>query len=556
MGDIKQSLFPDYNTKIIIEMEHGQKDPATGKYWNGLTKKWLKKPVRDSTKGQHIGKAKGKAKGLAVGKAVGKAKWLVYNKKLEKIKASHPGSWKSHGWLPINLSIEVIKADAVIHWKDKKTKFEIDRALALSSLLIIMRCKMDDIQKRKSVYSEGYVNLHNKDLKYYVGRNYKKYITFFKDAEYIRGFYTGFEKKEESYCPNAFAKMYKWHQRHLNKPGDLRMYQRVEYSSQRLLLRLFEIKEEKRQQILKQTLRHHLIANVFKMAPNIDVDGFTSWALANPGEFNDKEALNNVIVNVNSIKNGDIYITASDLYGERFHSVFTNTSRHLRKYININGTTAKEIDLKASQFFFFACMVLHPDQCLEVLKKEMKQVRLNEIMHTMKHYYDSYEDVKEFVDVSLTNSIYQTIMSKFNGQYGKTYVKDLCFRAFFSRSGQSKEEKDLLKAHYPNVIRLCEIINNRARKEEKQNVLNGKADAPIYSVPQLLQRLESRIMIDIIALKASGLANRNASLQACHEFTSVHDSFIIAAADEQIFRSLIATTFADLGLPAPVVECK
>lgn len=132
--------------------------------------------------------------------------------------------------------------------------------------------------------------------------------------------------------------------------------------------------------------------------------------------------------------------------------------------------------------------------------------------------------------------------------YDKSAVKNLCFRAFFSRSGQSRDAKRVLKQHFENVVRLCEVINNRSNNIKKHNQLNYRESDPIYSIPQLMQRLESRTLLDIVALKVSD--------HAMFEFTTIHDSFLCAASEAPLFKFMIEDTFLSLGLPVPVVVVK
>jgi len=506
-------------------IEHGEKNPHTNLYWNNKTKKWLKRPVRESVVG------------------------LTAKNKLTEIKKEHPDSWTSYGWLPIAISLQDIKDASVHHWKKEYGKFDIDRALSLSTLIIINRCKVTEIQKRKPTYNSGYVNLHSNDLMHFVGSNYKKYITFFQEVGYIgTPFSVQFNAQKDSFCPHKFSKLYKWQPRQLVKENDHRIYHRVEYQSERLLLKLFKAKQEKRERILKDCFRLELKENTYKVAEQIDVEGFTTWALSHPGEFRNSEELNTAIVKVNSMKLGDLHITSTDQFGERFHSGFTNTKKELRDFIILDGKPAHEVDLKSSQFFFFACLVLYPNACIDILRDGMSKSMIREICLLLKQYYDNFSDFKEFIDASLNNSIYQYIMSKFDNIYSKEEVKAFCFRAFFSRQGQSREAKGILKKHFPNVVRACGKINNKARKVYKENSINNKLNDPIYSIPQLLQRLESRTMIDIVALQASKIVT--------HAFTTVHDSFLCSTVDADIFKSEIKSTFKELGLPVPAVNIK
>ncbi|WP_066836495.1 hypothetical protein [Rufibacter ruber] len=502
---------------------HGQRHPETRLYWNEITQKWLKKPVRPTSKGQAVGKAKGQA----IGKAVGKTKGSTYQRKLEEIK-KETDKWKSFAWLPINLSIETILQKAEELWDDK-SKFDIDRALSVASLMIIKRTK--DQKKTKWAYQWGYINVHSDDLVKWCGVRYEAYLRFFEKAKFI----TEYKKGHKGFMSGQYPKQYRWWPLLLKKEGDPRKYHKVEYQTPRLLLKLAEMKLQKKVESLRENTRSAMVQNVFDLVDTIDINQFTSWCVANPKAFKNQDVMNDILVTVNEIKDGNVYINSRDEYGWRFHTPFTNTKKVLRQFVMIGGQSASELDVKNSQFFFMACLTKYPKQCMEILKKSgMKATDLKVVFHNLSYYYETYEDFRSFVDAAEVGEVYQTMTARF-ASVGKTYpkkkVKDMCFAAFFSERGESVKTKAKLATLYPMVVAACENING--------------GELPL---PMLLQRLESAMMIDRVAV----LVNDNAT----HPFTTVHDSFLAGQEDIEMIEQVIIEEFGKAGLPVPNLDIK
>jgi len=489
-----------------VNIKHGTKDNLTGLFYNSITNKWVVR-LRTSSKG--ISKNK------------------TYNEKLSIIKKESK-DYESFGWLPINISIDDISISAH-HNFNSRVFFDIDRAISLFTLLIIKRTH--SIQKNTFGLKNGYINIHSKDLRKYVGNNYKEYLLFFEKSEYIVNYKSG----RKGYLSNDYSKQYKLHPSLLKSTSitEHRKYYKVSYTSPRTLVKLYEAKQKKKLEILKSETRIELKQNVYKLVESIDIEAFTSYCLSNAATFKNDDILNDTLVRISEIKSGNITFNSKDEYGNRFHSPFTNTTKILRNFIKINNSTISEIDIKNSQFYFLSCLTLFSKASIELLKETgIPVIRLKETCHLLDYYYNNYSDFKEFIDLCLSGNIYNYLIENlpFNN-LTKSKVKDLCFKALFSSSKQCASSKKKLKVVFPSLVRVCEIINS--------------TETPI---PLLLQRLESSILIDRIALK--GCDN------SIHPFTTIHDSIICSVEDVDLFGYLFETTFEDVGLPLPILTKK
>ncbi|MBF8963009.1 hypothetical protein I0P70_07120 [Pontibacter sp. FD36] len=494
-------------------IKHGQRCPVCKLYWNDNTKKWLKKPPRESSKGSHKGKS--------------------YLHQLNQIQGS-ASKWKSYAWLPINLTVEQILSDAEKLWDDK-SDFCLDRALSLSSLLIITRTK--DSEKHKFGYKNGYINVYADDMRKWVYSRYEVYLRFFEKAEYIMPYLKG--KKgymASNQVQQGYSKQYKFNPLLLVKQGDKRKYHRTEYTTPRLLVKLHKHKVSKQNLIKNLQVRSIMVDNVYKMIEALDFEAFEKWCLDNPSEFSSPDIMNDMVVIVSEIKEGKIYINPKDGYGFRFHSPFTNLKKVIRKFIMIDGAPASELDIRNSQFFFLACLTLYPEACTDILKSSVNTRELRTILHTLRFFYYTYPDFKDFIDASLEGTVYDSLVDRLN-LTGKNYkvrrnkAKDLCFGALFSKKEQCENLKSLLVWEFPNLIRVCEIING------------GE-----YPLPMLLQRIESHMIVDTVAVTAADNVDGI--------YTTVHDSVLCGASDLPIFKALIKDAFDTAGLPQPMVSIK
>jgi len=494
-------------------IKHGQRCPVCKLYWNDNTKKWLKKPVRESSKGLHKGKS--------------------HLQQLHQVQSS-ASKWKSYAWLPINLTVEQIQSDAERLWDDK-SDFCLDRALSLSSLLIITRTK--ESKKNSYRYKHGYINVYAEDMRKWVYCRYEVYLRFFEMAGYI----LPYKKGRTGYMASnmvqkGYSKQYKFKPLLLKKPGDERKYHKVEYSTPRLLLKLHKAKVQKQNDIRKLQVRSEMVDNVYKMIDSLDMEAFETWCINNPYEFKSQDLMNDYLVQVWEIKNGSIYINPKDDYGYRFHSPFTNLRKVIRSFIMINGSPASEIDIKNSQFYFLACFTLYPEACTKILKSSVNKQELKNIFHLLGFYYDTFPDFKAFIDTSLQGTVYDLLIDRLNIK-GKGYkakkkkAKDLCFGALFSKHGECENLKAVLVGKFPNLIRVCEIINS------------GQ-----YPLPMLLQRIESHMMVDMVAVRAADNVEG--------VYTTVHDSVLCGSSDLPIFKAMIEDAFNTVDLPQPVVAIK
>ncbi|MBF8962143.1 hypothetical protein I0P70_02700 [Pontibacter sp. FD36] len=497
---------------------HTQKDLITGKSWNSKTGKWVKR-LRET--------AKGKAKGS------------TYDRKLNIIKQTNPNSYRSFGWLPIQVDINDLVADAAQYW-NYTHPFDIDKAVAVFTLIIVKRCKLAELKKQNYYFGEGYVGIHSDDFRKWVDHHkYPDYLQFLEDRVYIRTFRTALDTK--SFIHGQMPCMYKIADYRLKKDGDARMFYKVPYTTSKMLVKVFSYKQNYKLTLLQQQVRTELVENVYKITEQLASDAFTTWALSNPKKFKTKkknglEEANRMVVTVEQMKQGIFTINPCDDYSGRFHSPFTYRRRCVRNFIRIDGEPAIEIDIKNSQFFLFSLLRSHSNEVKPILKgltaanPGKDNLSLEKTLSLIQDFYDRYEDVRTFLDASADNSIYQVMMCQYSKK--KKFVKDLCFKALFSAEEQCVKSKEKLMWFYPNVVELCETINTHGR----------------YTLPKILQTLESRIYLDMVALEAIQ--------QGAAPFITVHDAFYVKPCDTSLFTYLIEDTFAKLCLPSPKVEVK
>jgi hypothetical protein len=497
-------------------MIHGQKDIETGKYWNSITNKFVVK-LRVTTKG--------------------KTKGNSYNHKLLSIKQSHPSTYKSYGWLPIAVTKEDLLEDVAQHWKYKHT-FDFDKALAIFTLIIIKRSKVAELKKDNYYFNEGFIGIHSKEFRKWCDpHNYLDYLQFLEDRVYIRTFRMANNNKP--YVVGLLPIMYKIAAYRQKNIGDNRKFYKLEYTTAKALVNVFNHKQSYKLSLLKKQIRVELVNNVYKITQQFDSEKFTEWALKNADHFNTKKKdslveANRLIVLIEQMKEGDFTMNPMDDYSGRFHSPFTFYKKCIRKFIRIDDEYAIEIDIKNSQFFLFGLLRSHSASIKPILKgmrahnNGKDKLNLYQIFDLIQHFYNTYEDVKQFLDASADNTIYQVMMQQYDKK--KKFVKDLCFKALFSAVDQCAKSKKKLNRFYPNVVRLCESVNTNGR----------------YPLPQILQTLESRIYLDMVALEA--IQN------AAAPFITVHDAFYIKPCDTALFKFLIDDTFKKLNLPTPKME--
>ncbi len=317
----------------------------------------------------------------------------------------------------------------------------------------------------------------------------------------------------------------------VNVTGELRKYHQVQYTTSAMLIKAFTRKQKRIQEIKQRQVRIEMIQNVERLCADFDVDGFTSWALSNPTDkkgklvFQDTEDLNRSLVRVNRFKEGDLYFNPKDASGERFHSVFTNSKKEIRKFIRIGGKMASEVDLKNSQFFFLACLTLHKEASEEILKGFSG---LKGYLELLRFYYEQYPDYKSFTDSALNGSLYEYAIQQYASigkKVSKERMKELLFKAIFSQAGECPQSERILSMVFPSLVKLGNIMNQEPGR-----------------LPRLLQVCEARCLLDRVADQA---------IQLGVVFATVHDSFICKPDDVPLFKHLIKNTFTQLNLPCP-----
>ena len=215
---------------------------------------------------------------------------------------------------------------------------------------------------------------------------------------------------------------------------------------------------------------------------------------------------------IEMIQNGNTYFNSKDVFGNRFHSMFTNTSKVLRKAVMFeNNKYGIEYDIVNSQMAFLVLIINEFEVCKPLISEQYHNKF--DSFADLKHH----PDIKTFTEKVLNGEIYEYVAEKLKlgkGKYGRNKAKKMVFKIFFSNTKQNRRAKDKLENIFPSLIERCGILNDMGQK----------------LVPKFCQRLESNIMIDGIALQYLK--------ESKSDIITVHDSCLINSDNSEIFKKI------------------
>jgi len=305
-----------------MSFNHGEIDPATNRFFNSATGKWVVR-LRPTSKGKHIGKRKG----LSI--------------ELQYAELGYP---KSTIQIPVNTDIELIRKEG------EKRSLNYEHCLFILHKLLYNRIRLRNILKNDKDYSNNFTPLGSVDLYKWLGKPYVRCLQLLLDLSYLtvklsssgrKSYWNGGEQRKTSVykiSDELFRRsLFEHHSQ----------FKTYEISDLGLNIKLHKTKilnsttASPTVQLLSQALRGT------KVCLNLNVLSVNHL----PETVQEMQFL------INDINNGDIYVKPElDDYGNRFHSTFTFTWSALRPLIYFegkhNGTTY--IDLSNSQYYFFA----------------------------------------------------------------------------------------------------------------------------------------------------------------------------------------------------------
>lgn len=209
-----------------------------------------------------------------------------------------------------------------------------------------------------------------------------------------------------------------------------------------------------------------------------------------------------------------VFFAHRDKTTYRLHSLFTYTPKMLLPCVTIAGGNFIDFDLSNSQF----CILAY---CLDIMAdRDILQNRITDFAIEAADYWTP--STVEFCEAARGGRFYKAIQTKL-GLQELSMAKMAAFETLFSSAiGKDKDtpEKAGIRYLFPDVVDLIDRFKEKCGH-------NGYKELPIE-----LQRVESRIMIDIV---------RPALLEAKIKHFTKHDAFYVSMSSEQQARAIIET---------------
>ncbi|RNI32250.1 hypothetical protein EFA69_02675 [Rufibacter immobilis] len=420
-----------------------------------------------------------------------------------------------------------------------------------------------------------YVNIHSNRFVKYFGSNDKRSYTHLIRAftkagliEPFRGSSMVAKLGNGSYTVGYKTKAYRITPQYWDIVDKSPVSQIKFKHSFNMAFKIWNEQDEQKREILIESKRRKLTENTIAICSGLDSK--QAWTDINIIYNKDSEAkfkkhpVADTLRFVNRLADGWYYEMCYDEFGHRYHSPLTNSIKQVREYVRFNGKPAMEIDFKNSQYYFFALAATYPDIVYNILTEGEDEAQdSNEVMlvlSTIKLAYKANQDFREFCKQALAGNLYEWMVEELTSKGIRTdrdKVKKMLMPGLMSDELEAKKIKRKLGLVIPSVIEVCGILN----RPEENRLAEWKAYVAevgdMYSYPQLvklkkqfyrkrnlipklLQRLETRIIIDRIAVEAIA--------EGAKLFTTIHDSFLTHQDNKNLFFSLISRWFSMMGV--------
>lgn len=227
--------------------------------------------------------------------------------------------------------------------------------------------------------------------------------------------------------------------------------------------------------------------------------------------FGDKnlDSYNYAIASATRIRNKD-FTYSIDNTSFRFHSNITNMPKFIAPFLRVGGHPLFEIDIKNSQPFLSAGLLLHPGRYAKLARNK----KLTSLLQSL-NIPDS-ADIKHYISLATSGLIYEYLRNRAwetginistNPVEARQQVKKELFRIMFGLSylpsKDIKREMTLLFKHeFPTVWDIFSQIKGSYHEYNRFAIL--------------LQRVESHLMLDLVAKE---IMRRNFGV-----FLTKHDS--------------------------------
>lgn len=307
---------------------------------------------------------------------------------------------------------------------------------------------------RYHLYGNRSYRLYSLILKEIYGKYYNYYMDFLIENKFIY--------ISSDYCVDVKARTYSLYKNMLNESAPIDVFPNKFTEKKK---RLSFQHPEQHSPILAE-VRNFLEDDIKRIS--IDHESAIEWLDSEKAEGNITiEQHTKSKMNVDKIKRNDIYCKF-DKYG-RMHTNFTVLKKQIRNnYITIDGVKTSEIDIKNSQPFFLANLILNENKEVS-LSDEFKKFKKRVIDGT---FYDEFMNTKPSVFKSRPD------------------VKKFVYKVLFGKNRENCELNNIFKEEYPSIYGF---------------IVDFKTSNNSYkSLSYKLQRMESDFIYnDVIAIMKS-----------------------------------------------------
>lgn len=380
---------------------------------------------------------------------------------------------------------------------------------------------------------QGYVQVNAESLKKYLGKSYNHAISILFNWKYIETFTgnlnDGYQNRKEG---KGYSKGFRINPNLIpdSSLGKLKIL--PPYNSLHLQLKLYKkaIKNQKNLKI-KQTHQSLVIMADYVM---IDESAFLHDVNSNPEKYL-KKNIDLALLGIERINNGITIKEDQDLFGERFFCDLSHLLSEARQFSHLGDYNyMKGIDIKNSQFYFLSqlCNKSVIDEYL--IKREKDPI----LKKQFKRFKNDLYRLKNEADFQLLNyrikngTLYDHLADELDITR-KVAKNKYFFKGVFSKVDINLKAKNVIKKHYPSLFELIELTNSLQTPK---------------LFPMLLQKVESRILLDEVAVELFTELNK---LETKHPFFTVHDAFYVHPDVYDLSIDIIEKSFLKLGLEIP-----
>ena len=382
---------------------------------------------------------------------------------------------------------------------------------------------------------DGYVQVYANSLKKYLGKHYNRPLqTLFNwgliqtpTGSFNNGYHNGKDTKGHSRGFRITPSLLPEHGRKLKTLPP--------YNSIYLQLKLYN-KAYRNRKNLKIGQTHEMLA---AMADQILIheEAFLKDVELYPKKYEEKK-VDLALLRIERINNGITIKEDEDLFGERFFCDLSNLLGYARKYAHLGDFKYfLSLDIKNSQFYFLSQL------CNEAVIDEylIKRERDPILKRNFRRFKEDLQQLKDEPDFKLmllrisNGTLYDHLADKL-GISRNSAKKDYFFKGAFSEKDINMRVKKKIQKYYPSFIKLIELTNCYSTPK---------------LLPQILQKVESRILLDEVAVDLFNVLNPNRNIT--NPFFTVHDAFYVYPESYELAKDTILRSFTTLGFDHPKI---